>query len=83
MKSAKELERLVLEKWPKLKERAQKERRPEKLIAVLEEIEDLLFNLEMRIAVQGHSPGPAEDGDSGRESPRDSFPGCDPEIESE
>jgi hypothetical protein len=83
MKSAKELERLILEEWPKLKERAERERSPQKLIAVLEEIEDLLFHLEMRIAVQGHSPGPAEDGDSGQESRRDSFSSCDPEIESE
>jgi hypothetical protein len=83
MKSADNLERLVLEKWPKLKETAQREKSPEKLIAVLEEIEDLLFNLEMRIAVEGRRPCPAQDEDSGRESPRDSSVACDPEMGSE
>jgi hypothetical protein len=46
------LERLMSERWPKLKKRAQHEKNPEKLIAILEEIDDLLFSLEMRIAAE-------------------------------
>jgi hypothetical protein len=52
MKSMKGIERLISERWPKLKYRAENEKNPEKLIAILEEIDDLLFNLEMRIAAQ-------------------------------
>jgi hypothetical protein len=40
------------ERWPKLKKRVQHERDPQKLIAILEDIDDLLFNVEMRIAAQ-------------------------------
>ncbi len=50
MKSGKRLELLMSERWPKLKKKAQNETDPEKLIPILEEIEDLLFNLEMRLA---------------------------------
>jgi hypothetical protein len=49
MKSTKRVERLISERWPTLKKRAQNESNPEKLIAVLEEIDDLLFNLETRL----------------------------------
>ncbi len=52
MKSKPGPEELMFEQWPKLKKRAQHERNPEKLIAILEEIDDLLFNLEMRIAAR-------------------------------
>jgi hypothetical protein len=52
MKRTKGVERLILERWPKLKYRVENEKNPEKLIAILEEIDDLLFNLEMRIAAQ-------------------------------
>lgn len=52
MKSMKGIERLISERWPKLKYRAENEKNPEKLIVILEEIDDLLFNLEMRIAAQ-------------------------------
>ena len=52
MKSEQGLEQLMSEQWPELKKRAQHERNPEKLIALLEEIDDLLFNLEMRIAAR-------------------------------
>jgi hypothetical protein len=48
-------ERLIAERWPKLKNKAQTERNPEKLIAILEEMDDLLFNLEMRLAAQNES----------------------------
>ncbi|MFZ0199476.1 MAG: hypothetical protein WAL05_09830 [Candidatus Sulfotelmatobacter sp.] len=46
------LELPISQRWPKLKKRAQRETNPEKLILLLEEIEDLLFNLEMRLASQ-------------------------------
>jgi hypothetical protein len=49
MKGEKNVERLIAERWPKLKKRAQIEDDPEKLIAIIEEIDDLLFMLEMRI----------------------------------
>lgn len=52
MKRKKRLDLLISERWPKLKKRAQNETSPEKLIPILEEIEDLLFNLEMRLASQ-------------------------------
>ena len=47
MKNKQSLERLISERWPKLKKRAQIENNPEKIVAILEEIDDLLFNLEM------------------------------------
>jgi hypothetical protein len=49
MKSSKRVETLISERWPKLKKRAQNENSLEKLIAILEEIDDLLFNLEKRV----------------------------------
>jgi hypothetical protein len=49
--SMKGVERLISQQWPKLKKRAQTENNLEELIAILEEIDDLLSNLEMRIAV--------------------------------
>jgi hypothetical protein len=49
------VERLIAERWPKLKNKAENEKNPEKLIAILEEMDDLLFNLEMRIAAQNES----------------------------
>jgi hypothetical protein len=51
MKNKQGPERLIA-RWPKLKKRAQNEQNPEKLIAILEEIDDLLFSVEMRIAAQ-------------------------------
>ncbi len=50
MNSTKEIESLISEQWPKLKKRAQNEIDPDKLIAIIEEIDDLLFILEMRFA---------------------------------
>ena len=64
MKSKQGLEHLMSERWPKLKKRAQHERNPQKLIAVLEEIDDLLFNLEMRIAAQSGGTASRSDTDS-------------------
>lgn len=53
MESKRGPEQLMSERWPKLKKRAQHERDPQKLISILEDIDDLLFNVEMRIAAQG------------------------------
>jgi hypothetical protein len=57
MRNNKSAEQLMSERWPQLKKRAQNETQPEKLIAVLEEIDELLFSVEMRIAAQsGQTP---------------------------
>jgi hypothetical protein len=53
MKRKGEVERIIAEQWPKLKRKAQNETDPVKLIAIVEEIDDLLFLLEMRIAEPG------------------------------
>ena len=50
MKNTKGSEPTISERWPELRKEAQNETDPEKLILILEEIEDLLFNLEMRLA---------------------------------
>jgi hypothetical protein len=52
MRNDKSTARLMSVRWPRLKKRAQHEARPEKLIAILDEIDDLLFSVEMRIAAQ-------------------------------
>ncbi len=52
MENMQKVKRLILERWPRLRERAQNEKNPERLIAIFEEIDDFLFNLEMRIAAQ-------------------------------
>jgi hypothetical protein len=49
MKNVRETERIISERWPKLKKSAMNEGDPEKLITILEEIDDLLFVLEARI----------------------------------
>jgi hypothetical protein len=46
------IDQLISRKWPELKKKAQNEENPDKLIAILEEIDDLLFIIEMRIAGQ-------------------------------
>lgn len=84
MKTTTALEQLVSERWPKLKERAQNERSVEKLIGLLEEIDDLLFDLELRIAVESgnlHFRSGAESR-AGHDSFCDNPPG-DPEIGSQ
>lgn len=43
---------LISKRWLNLKRRAQSERDPEKLIAILGEVDDLLGDLEKRIAKQ-------------------------------
>jgi hypothetical protein len=65
MKNRQALEELMSERWPKLKKRAQHERNPEKLIAILEEIDDLLFMVEMRIAPQSGQSRSRDGTDSG------------------
>jgi hypothetical protein len=52
MKNTQAVEWLVSERWPKLKERAENEKDVEKLIAILEEIDDVLFSVEMRVAAE-------------------------------
>jgi hypothetical protein len=52
MRNNRSVERLISERWPQLKKRAENETLPEKLIAILDEIDDLLFCVEMRIAAQ-------------------------------
>jgi len=52
MKKKQEFEKLITERWPKLKKKAENEENPEKILAILEEIDDLLFKFEMRIAAQ-------------------------------
>lgn len=64
MKNPQPLERLMSERWPKLRKRAQHENNPEKLIAILEEIDDLLFIVEMRIAAQSGQTHSRDDTDS-------------------
>jgi hypothetical protein len=49
MKSTRNVEFLISQQWPKLKQKALNENDPDKLIAIIEEIDDLLFILEMRI----------------------------------
>ena len=85
MNSKERVERLISEQWPKLKKKAQNETDLERLIAVLEEIDDLLFSLEMTIAAQDRNTHSRADADSRRVS-NESFCGIprgDPEIESQ
>ena len=52
MKDKHSLELIMSERWPKLKKRAEQETDVEKLIAILEEIDDVLFSVEMRVAAE-------------------------------
>jgi hypothetical protein len=52
MNHTKRIDQLVSKRWPKLKKRLQNEENPGKLIAILEEIDDLLFIIETRVAGQ-------------------------------
>jgi len=51
MRSMKIVDRLVSERWPGLKKRAEQETDHEALVELLGEIDDLLVHLEQRIAV--------------------------------
>ena len=52
MDADKNMDRLIFIKWPELKKRAQGEQDLEKLMTLLVEIDELLFNLEMRVRVK-------------------------------
>lgn len=52
MNSTASVDQLISKRWSKLKQKAQNENDPERLISVLEEIDDLLSNLELRIATE-------------------------------
>ncbi len=49
MKANKNIDRLISKSWPELKKKAQSEQDLEKLMALLVEIDELLFNLEMKV----------------------------------
>lgn len=55
MRSMKIVERLITERWPDLKQRAEKETDYDTLIAILGEIDEVLFILEQRIAANDHA----------------------------
>ena len=55
MKNQKRIEKLILERWPKLRKLMQTTVDCQKLIAILDEIDELLAVLEVRIAAQGIS----------------------------
>jgi hypothetical protein len=50
--NTKGVERLITQRWPKLKKKLQNENDPGKLISILQEIDDLLSNLEMKMVAQ-------------------------------
>jgi hypothetical protein len=49
MKSTPKFETVISNRWSRLKKKALDESDPDKLIVILEEVNDLLFTLEMRI----------------------------------
>jgi hypothetical protein len=61
MRKIEELQLLISERWPQLRKRAERENDSEKLIAIVEDIDDLLFILEMRVSslkTEKHHPQP-------------------------
>jgi hypothetical protein len=61
MRKIEELQLLISERWPQLRKRAERENDSEKLIAIVEDIDDLLFILEMRVSsleTEKHHPRP-------------------------
>lgn len=64
MRNKQTAEQLMSERWPKLKKRAQDETEPEKVVAILEEIDELLFSVEMKIAAQSGRTHPRGGTDS-------------------
>jgi len=54
------IDQLISGQWPELRKRAQNEENPDNLIAILEEIDDLLFIIEMRIAGRSRPMGATE-----------------------
>jgi hypothetical protein len=49
MKNESRVERLISEQWPKIRKRAQNENDLDRLTAIVEDIDDLLSILEMRV----------------------------------
>ncbi|HEY6764522.1 MAG TPA: hypothetical protein VI386_07110 [Candidatus Sulfotelmatobacter sp.] len=80
METLKGLEWLISERWPKLKKQALAEQDPEKLIALLEEIDNLLFILETRIAGQDGIVRPGRESTSSRQKSIYRTPRGDTEI---
>jgi acetoacetate decarboxylase len=52
MTGDKNIDGLIPTRWPELKKRAQSEQDLEKLMTLLVEIDELLFNVEMRVRVK-------------------------------
>jgi hypothetical protein len=50
MRSTSSLERRILKRWPELKQMAEHEFDPDKLLLMIEEVEGLLFKFEMKVA---------------------------------
>jgi hypothetical protein len=83
MKNTQAIEWLVSERWPKLKKQAENEKDTEKLIAILEEIDDVLFSVEMRVAAESGRAHSRDGTDSRSVRGRsDAAPSDDSEIES-
>jgi hypothetical protein len=66
MRSMKIEDRLISERWPDLKKRAEQETDHEALISVLEEIDELLVHLEQRIAAVDKDMGLDSNAESDR-----------------
>lgn len=60
MKNTEGIDQLIRRRWPQLKAKVQNEENPDKLIAILEEIDDLLFMIETRIAGQSRPTSATE-----------------------
>lgn len=52
MTTDKNMDRLISKSWPELKKKAQSEEDLERLMALLVEIDELVFNLEMKVRVK-------------------------------
>jgi hypothetical protein len=70
MKKRQSLDELISEQWPKLKKKAHHEKDTERLMAILEEIDDLLFKVEMRIAPQSGQNRSRDGTDAGSARPQ-------------
>ena len=60
MKNTEGIDQLICRRWPELKKKAQNEDNPDKLMAIVEEIDALLFIIEMRIAGRSRPMGATE-----------------------
>ena len=52
MTTDKNIDRLISKRWPALKKKAQSEQDLERLMALLVEIDELVFNVEMKVRVK-------------------------------